>query len=104
MALMVMVTWSMRAALMRSTQSGSAKPLVDRHSLTSGSASAMRAQASKVRRGSASASPGPAMPTTESCGISDTTQTTLRAASSGVRVSLTTPGRLSLTQSYLRLQ
>jgi len=44
------------------------------------------------------------MPTTESWGISAATANTFFAASSGVSFSLTTPGRLSLAQSYLRLQ
>ena len=44
------------------------------------------------------------MPSTESCGTSLATAITLRLASSGVSFSETTPGRLSLAQSYLRLQ
>jgi len=50
------------------------------------------------------ASPGPAMPSTDSCGAAFATAITLRRPSSGVSFSDTTPGRLSLAQSYLRLQ
>lgn len=48
--------------------------------------------------------PGPAIPSTVICGIFPAITRTLWAASSGVSSSLTTPGRLSLAQSYLRLQ
>lgn len=102
--LMVMVTWSMLYLQISSTISGSAKPLVDRHGLMSGASSCRRRKVSKAFFGLASASPGPAMPRTVICGIALATASTFFTACSGVSLALTTPGRLSLLQSYLRLQ
>jgi hypothetical protein len=102
--LTVTVTCSTPSATSRSAQSGRASPFVETHSLTSGSAAFTRSSVANVRSGFASGSPGPAMPTTESCGTSAATASTLRSASSGESRSLTTPGRLSFAQSYLRLQ
>ena len=102
--LMVIVTWSTLYPAMVSTWSGSARPLVDRHSLMSGAVFAISSKVLKVFSGLASGSPGPAMPSTVICGIVDATASTFLAACSGVSFSLTTPGRDSLAQSYLRLQ
>ena len=57
-----------------------------------------------VLAGLASGSPGPAMPSTVICGMVEATARTFFAACSGDSFSLTTPGRDSLAQSYLRLQ
>ena len=89
---------------MRSIYSVSIKPLVDKHNLISGALSAISSKVRKVFSGLAKGSPGPATPNTVICGILPAITNTLWAASSGVSSSLTTPGRLSLAQSYLRLQ
>ncbi len=89
---------------MRSTYSVSIKPLVERQSLISGALSAINSKVRKVFSGFASGSPGPAIPKTVIWGILPAITNTLWAASSGVSNSLTTPGRLSLAQSNLRLQ
>ena len=102
--LIVIVTWSMLYLQISSASSGSARPLVDRHSLMSGACSCSMRKVSKVFFGLASASPGPAMPSTVICGISLATATTFFTACSGVSFWLTTPGRDSFEQSYLRLQ
>jgi hypothetical protein len=57
-----------------------------------------------VLAGLAKGSPGPAIPNTVICGMADATASTFLAACSGVNFSLTTPGRDSFAQSYLRLQ
>ena len=70
----------------------------------SGAWAAISSKVLKVFAGFASGSPGPAMPSTVICGMVAATASTFFAASSGVSLSLTTPGRHSLAQSYLRLQ
>ena len=102
--LMVIVTWSMLYWAIRSTRPGRASPLVDRHSLMSGAVALISSKVLKVLSGFARGSPGPAMPSTVICGIALATASTFFAACSGVSRSLTTPGRDSLAQSYLRLQ
>ena len=102
--LTVTVTCRTPAAAIRSAWAGSARPFVDRQSVRSGAARRIPSSVAKVASTLASASPGPAMPTTDSSGISAATASTFRTASSGESRSETTPGRLSLAQSYLRLQ
>ena len=70
----------------------------------SGAAFEISSKVLKVLSGFASGSPGPAMPSTVICGMAEATARTFFAACSGVNFSLTTPGRDSLAQSYLRLQ
>ena len=70
----------------------------------SGAVLAISSKVLKVLSGLASGSPGPAMPSTVICGMVEATASTFLAACSGVSFSLTTPGRDSLAQSYLRLQ
>src|ERR1035441_2176266 len=79
-------------------------PLVDRQSLISGAALETSSKVLKVFSGLANGSPGPAMPSTVICGMTEATASTFLAACSGVSRSLTTPGRDSFEQSYLRLQ
>src|ERR1035441_9495806 len=80
------------------------RPLVERQSLMSGADCATISNVLKVFSGLARGSPGPAMPNTVICGMAEATASTFLAACSGVSRSLTTPGRDSLEQSYLRLQ
>src|SRR6056297_2220403 len=87
-----------------SVQSGRAKPLVDTHSLISGACSLSIRNVEKVRFGLASGSPGPAIPSTDICGMFAATASVFLTAWCGVSNSETTPGRDSLAQSYLRLQ
>ena len=84
--------------------SAKASPLVETHSLMSGAFAASPRKVAKVRAGLASGSPGPAMPSTDICGIAAATASVFFTACSGVSSSDTTPGRDSLEQSYLRLQ
>ncbi len=102
--LTVTVTCRTPSDTSRSTCSGSASPFVDRQRVRSGAARATPSSVAKVASALASASPGPAMPTTESSGTCSATASTLRTASSGRSRSETTPGRLSFAQSYFRLQ
>src|SRR6056297_1459078 len=83
---------------------GRAKPLVDTHSLMSGACSVSIRKVEKVRFGLANGSPGPAIPSTDICGMFAATANVFLTACCGVNNSDTTPGRDSLAQSYLRLQ
>ncbi len=102
--LTVTVTCLTPLSTSRSTCSGSARPFVERQSRRSGAARRTPSSVANVASGFASASPGPAIPTTDSSGISAATASTLRTASSGRSRSDTTPGLLSFAQSYFRLQ
>ena len=83
--------------------SGSARPLVDTQSVSSGNSSLILFRVSKVLS-LAIGSPGPAIPMTLSSGIFSLTALTFSTASSGESTSLVTPGRDSLQQSNLLSQ
>ena len=70
----------------------------------SGAASRTSRSVSKTASVFANGSPGPAMPTTESVGTASRTFSMYSTAGRGAITRLVTPGRLSLTQSSMRLQ
>ena len=78
--------------------------MVDRQNVILGSAFLMSVKVFFVFSQSASASPGPAIPTTDKLGILCLTAMNFSSAFSGVNISDATPGLLSFGQSYFLTQ